>query len=91
MLLLPEEILVYVTKIGAVLLLNNFDLLFLLATGLVGAACGQLDALLKKGSARRCRMSNGSSPIKAHFYENATTLTNGTLDGIYCNGNGLHV
>ncbi|KAH6756893.1 CTP synthase family protein [Perilla frutescens var. hirtella] len=59
--------------------------------GLVGAACGQLDALLKKGSARRCRMSNGSSPIKAHFYENATALANGALDGIYCNGNGLHV
>lgn len=62
-----------------------------LATGLVGAACGQLDALLKKGSARRGWMSNGSSPIKAHFYENATTVTNGALDGIYCNGNGLHV
>ncbi|XP_057811967.1 uncharacterized protein LOC131026204 [Salvia miltiorrhiza] len=62
-----------------------------LFSGLVGAACGQLDGLLKKGSGRRCRMSNGSSPIKAHFYENATTLTNGALDGIYYNGNGLHV
>ncbi|XP_047955253.1 CTP synthase-like [Salvia hispanica] len=64
-----------------------------LFSGLVAAACGQLDALLKKGSSRTCRLtSNGSSPIKPqHFYENATTLTNGALvDGIYCNGNGLH-
>lgn len=72
--------------------ITNLNGFLLLATGLVGAACGQLDALLKKGSMRRPnKMSNGSSPIKAHFYENATTLANGALDGIYCNGNGLHV
>ncbi|KAG8385048.1 hypothetical protein BUALT_Bualt03G0001000 [Buddleja alternifolia] len=59
--------------------------------GLVAAACGQLDALLKKGATKTCRMSNGSSSIKAHLYENATKLTNGSLDGIYRNGNGLHV
>lgn len=61
-----------------------------LATGLVAAACGQLDNLLKKGSSRTCRLSsNGTSPIKPHFYENA--IPNGALvDGIYCNGNGLH-
>ncbi|KAL0398059.1 UNVERIFIED_CONTAM: CTP synthase [Sesamum radiatum] len=58
--------------------------------GLVAAACGQLDNLLKKGATKPCRMSNGSA-IKAHLYENATKLPNGSLDGIYCNGNGLHV
>lgn len=59
--------------------------------GLVAAACGQLDALLKKGSTKTCRMSNGSSSVKTHLYDNAAKLGNGSLDGIYCNGNGLHV
>ncbi|KAL2524690.1 CTP synthase family protein [Abeliophyllum distichum] len=59
--------------------------------GLVAASCGQLDTLLKKGATKTCRMSNGTSAIKAHLYENATKLANGSLDGIYCNGNGLHV
>ncbi|KAK6118549.1 hypothetical protein DH2020_047705 [Rehmannia glutinosa] len=59
--------------------------------GLVAAACGQLDALLKKGATKTCRMSNGSSTIKGHLYDNATKLANGSLDGIYRNGNGLHV
>ncbi|KAL8513341.1 hypothetical protein ACS0TY_019518 [Phlomoides rotata] len=57
--------------------------------GLVAAGSGQLDAVLKKGTVKSpCRMSNGSS----HLYDNATTtLANGALSGIYCNGNGLHV
>ncbi|EYU43611.1 hypothetical protein MIMGU_mgv1a003214mg [Erythranthe guttata] len=59
--------------------------------GLVAAATGQLDAVLKKSAAKTCSMSNGSSPVKAHIYENATKLANGSLDGIYCNGNSLHV
>ncbi|CAA2937329.1 CTP synthase-like [Olea europaea var. sylvestris] len=58
--------------------------------GLVAAACGQLDTLLKKGVTKPSR-SNGTSAIKAHLYENATKLPNGSLDVIYCNGNGLHV
>lgn len=62
-----------------------------LFSGLVAAASGQLEGLLKKGSSRKYRISNGSSPIKPHFYENAATVANGALDGIYCNGNGLHV
>lgn len=62
-----------------------------LFSGLVAAASGQLEGLLKKGSPRKYRISNGSSPIKPHFYENAATVANGALDGIYCNGNGLHV
>ncbi|KAL2474015.1 CTP synthase family protein [Forsythia ovata] len=59
--------------------------------GLVAASCGQLDTLLKKGATKTCRMSNGTSAIKALLYENASKLANGSLDGIYCNGNGLHV
>ncbi|CAA3022627.1 CTP synthase 1-like [Olea europaea var. sylvestris] len=56
--------------------------------GFIAAACGQLDTLLKKGATKTCRMSNGTSAIKTHLYENATKLANGPLDGIYCNGNG---
>ncbi|GFQ00813.1 ctp synthase [Phtheirospermum japonicum] len=63
--------------------------------GLLAAASGQLDAQLKKGATatKKSRMmSNGSSAaIKAHIYENPTKLANGSLDGIYRNGNGLHV
>ncbi|CAI9759999.1 unnamed protein product [Fraxinus pennsylvanica] len=58
--------------------------------GLIAAACGQLDTLLKKSATKTRRMSNGTS-AKAHLYENATKLANGSLDGIYCNWNGLHV
>lgn len=74
---------------------NQIFTLFILfcPTGLVAAASGQLDASgqLKKSTAKTCRMSNGSSGIKAHLYENPTKLANGSLDGIYRNGNGLHV
>ncbi|KAL3827713.1 hypothetical protein ACJIZ3_016515 [Penstemon smallii] len=60
--------------------------------GLVAAASGQLDAVLKKSAKMTCsRMSNGSTAMKSHLYENTTKITNGSLDGIYCNGNGLHV
>ncbi|KZV46353.1 CTP synthase 1-like [Dorcoceras hygrometricum] len=61
--------------------------------GLVAAASGQLDLLLKKGAATKppCRMSNGSSTAKVYAYENSAKLANGSLDGIYRNGNGLHV
>ncbi|KAL6502266.1 hypothetical protein OROHE_024859 [Orobanche hederae] len=60
--------------------------------GLVAAASGQLDALLKKSSVKTYSwMRNGSSTIKAHLYENTNKMANGSLEGIYCNGNGLHV
>ncbi|KAL6561826.1 hypothetical protein OROGR_002833 [Orobanche gracilis] len=60
--------------------------------GLVAAASGQLDALLKKGSVKTYSlMRNGSSTVKAHLFENTNKIANGSLEGIYCNGNGLHV
>ncbi|XP_075497873.1 uncharacterized protein LOC142535342 [Primulina tabacum] len=52
--------------------------------GLVAAACGQLDVLLMKGVTKKPWMSNGPTTLKAK-------LANGSLGGIYSNGNGLHV
>ncbi|CAA3015645.1 CTP synthase-like [Olea europaea subsp. europaea] len=48
--------------------------------GLVAAACGQLDAVLKKHRTKTCKLTS------THY-----ELPNGSLDGIYSNGNGLHV
>lgn len=60
--------------------------------GLIAAACGQLESLLKKeGVALTHGFSNGTSGEKLHRNGNATNLSNGSLDGIYCNGNGVHV
>uniref|UniRef100_M1B2B0 CTP synthase n=1 Tax=Solanum tuberosum TaxID=4113 RepID=M1B2B0_SOLTU len=61
--------------------------------GLIAAACGQLDSLLKKGGAPTHVLSNGTSGEKLHRNGNGngTTLANGSLDGIYRNGNGVHV
>ncbi|KAL6567164.1 hypothetical protein OROGR_000832 [Orobanche gracilis] len=68
---------------------GNPSALFL---GLVAAASGQLDALLKKGSVKTYSwMRNGSSTMKANLFENTKKMVNGSLEGIYCNGNGLHV
>ncbi|XP_051125608.1 uncharacterized protein LOC127247684 isoform X2 [Andrographis paniculata] len=55
--------------------------------GLVAAACGQLDALLKKGSTKARKTSSASSTTKSQLYEKATKL----VSSVYCNGNGLHV
>ncbi|XP_073058416.1 uncharacterized protein [Primulina eburnea] len=60
--------------------------------GLVAATCGQLDILLKKSVAKcSCRMSNGSTTAKAYAYESSAKLVNGSLGGIFHNGDGLHV
>ncbi|KAL3377711.1 hypothetical protein AABB24_003897 [Solanum stoloniferum] len=61
--------------------------------GLIAAACGQLDSLLNKGGAPTHVLSNGTSGEKLHRNGNGngTTLANGSLDGIYRNGNGVHV
>ncbi|XP_073061149.1 uncharacterized protein [Primulina eburnea] len=59
--------------------------------GLVAAACGQLDVLLMKGATKKPWMSNGPTTLKAYAYDNSAKLANGSLDGIYRNGNGLHV
>lgn len=75
--------------------------------GLIGAACGLLDTLLKNGlqglrhsaivsngSPGSKTHINGSTPVptrKPHINGSATKLTNTGLVGFYCNGNGLHV
>nr|XP_027087074.1 CTP synthase-like isoform X1 [Coffea arabica]XP_027087075.1 CTP synthase-like isoform X1 [Coffea arabica]XP_027089068.1 CTP synthase-like isoform X1 [Coffea arabica]XP_027089069.1 CTP synthase-like isoform X1 [Coffea arabica] len=59
--------------------------------GLIAAASGQLDAWLKKGTAKPYAVSNGIPAIKPHINGTPTKLVNGPLDGIYYNGNGLHV
>ncbi|XP_006346550.1 CTP synthase-like [Solanum tuberosum] len=59
--------------------------------GLIAAATGQLETLLKKGVPKTWSLSNGTSGLKSHRYVNGTKMANGSLDGIYCNGNGIHV
>ncbi|KAK6803287.1 hypothetical protein RDI58_001071 [Solanum bulbocastanum] len=59
--------------------------------GLIAAATGQLETLLKKGVPKTLSLSNGTSGLKSHRYVNGTKMANGSLDGIYCNGNGIHV
>ncbi|OIT06440.1 PREDICTED: CTP synthase-like isoform X1 [Nicotiana attenuata] len=61
--------------------------------GLIAAACGQLESLLKKGEAATNGFSNGTSAENVHRLGNGTTPANGngSFDGIYCNGNGVHV
>ncbi|KAA8544662.1 hypothetical protein F0562_019491 [Nyssa sinensis] len=58
--------------------------------GLIAAATGQLDAVLKKGVTKTSVMSNGTSVIKAHKCGNANKTAYGSLDAIYSNGNGMH-
>uniref|UniRef100_M1BXT2 CTP synthase n=1 Tax=Solanum tuberosum TaxID=4113 RepID=M1BXT2_SOLTU len=55
--------------------------------GLIAAATGQLETLLKKGVPKTWSLSNGTSGLKSHRYVNGTKMANGSLDGIYCNGN----
>ncbi|XP_055818463.1 uncharacterized protein LOC129887407 isoform X1 [Solanum dulcamara] len=60
--------------------------------GLIAAATGQLETFLKKGVPKTWGLSNGTSGLlKSHRYVNGTKLANGSLDGIYCHGNGIHV
>lgn len=62
-------------------------------TGLIAAASGQLDGLLKKESTKTGRLGNGTSSIttaRRYVNVNSKKNVNGSLDGIYTNGNGLH-
>lgn len=59
-------------------------------TGLIGAACGQLETVLKYGHASSLltnAMSNGKAVVKV---QNGTAVksSNGSLNGVYSNGNG---
>ncbi|KAI7999697.1 CTP synthase 1 [Camellia lanceoleosa] len=58
--------------------------------GLIAAACGQLDAVLKKSGTKTAAMSNGTSAIKSHQYGNADKTPNWSLGVVYSNGNGVH-
>lgn len=67
------------------LIIQSYD-----ETGLIAAASGQLDALLRKGVTKANGFSNGTAAVP-HRYGNANRALNGPFDGIYTNGNGLHV
>ncbi|CAH9116980.1 unnamed protein product [Cuscuta europaea] len=56
--------------------------------GLIAAACGQLNSVLKKSI---CGFSNGHTPTKT--YHHRDELANGSINsnGSHCNGNGVHI
>ncbi|KAG9159140.1 hypothetical protein Leryth_025978 [Lithospermum erythrorhizon] len=65
--------------------------------GLIAAASGQFDTLIKKSTGvTEASVGLATGTIKQHRYGNGTKLANGTNhvngspDGIYFNGNGLH-
>ncbi|OMO63632.1 CTP synthase [Corchorus olitorius] len=65
-----------------------------LFSGLIAASCGQLDSLLKSGHVGK-PMANGISNGKATFkaQQNGNhhfKASNGSLNGVHCNGNGVH-
>ncbi|KAH9676853.1 CTP synthase [Citrus sinensis] len=60
--------------------------------GLIGAACGHLEAVLKYGHASKLLtkgLSNGKPMVKIHQNGNLKP-SNGSLNGVYSNGNGVH-
>ncbi|XP_024020171.1 CTP synthase [Morus notabilis] len=66
-----------------------------LFSGLIAAACGQLDSLLLQGSENKRIIPMAAGTIDtqtAIIYQNgtATKASNGTLDGIYSICNGVH-
>ncbi|KAH0745432.1 hypothetical protein KY285_007089 [Solanum tuberosum] len=67
--------------------IKNVEQQFKYTEGLIAAACGQLDSLLKKGGTP----THGLLASGEKLHRNGTTLANGSLDGIYRNGNGVHV
>ncbi|XP_057950224.1 uncharacterized protein LOC131145142 [Malania oleifera] len=66
--------------------------------GLIAAACGQFDAVLQKighghvskVAAKRNGFCNGQSVVKAHRNGHANRTSNGSLNAVYGNGNGVH-
>ncbi|EEF47967.1 ctp synthase, putative [Ricinus communis] len=61
--------------------------------GLIAAACGQLESVLKSfGHASKLSngLSNGKSTAKAYQNGNGVKSCNGSLNGVYSNGNGVH-
>ncbi|XP_021299502.1 CTP synthase 2 [Herrania umbratica] len=62
--------------------------------GLIAASCGQLDSLLHNSGQFSKPMangiSNGKATIKAQQNGNYFKSSNGSLNGVYSNGNGVH-
>lgn len=71
------------------------DLIFMVS-GLIAAACGQLDAVLQnhgyagKGTVRRNVICNGQSVAKAQQDRNANRTSNGSLHVPGNSTNGVH-
>ncbi|XP_059661897.1 uncharacterized protein LOC132307984 [Cornus florida] len=65
--------------------------------GLIAAACGQLDVVLqyyghiRKLMTRKTGMSNGHGMVKTHQNGNTEKPSNGCLNCVYSNGNGVHL
>lgn len=73
--------------------LQFFPMLKIMA-GLIAAATGELEAVLQGTCTRKmprtCHLVNGNGTLKYH--QNGATLhANGVPNGIYTNGNGLHL
>ena len=62
--------------------------------GLIAAASGQLDAVLQNyGHASKILpngIGNGKPTVKTNQNGNAIKSSNGSLNGVYSNGNGVH-
>ncbi|KAJ6899999.1 hypothetical protein NC652_026214 [Populus alba x Populus x berolinensis] len=62
--------------------------------GLIAAASGQLDAVLQNyGNESKLLpngISNGKPSVKTYQNGNAIKSSNGSLNGVYSNGNGVH-
>ncbi|KAG6672711.1 hypothetical protein I3842_16G073300 [Carya illinoinensis] len=63
--------------------------------GLIAAACQQLETVLHdKGHLRKSvtnGMANGHSPVRAYKNDGTIKSSNGTVNGVYSNGNGIHL
>lgn len=59
--------------------------------GLIAAACGQLDTIIKRHVTKQTPIINGtSSPIKTRQFGPAEKTTTWPIGVIYSNGNGVH-
>ncbi|KAJ4824084.1 CTP synthase 1 [Turnera subulata] len=62
--------------------------------GLIAAACGQLDAVLQNNGHATMPLSNGmangKAVVKPYQNGNGVKSSNGSLNGVYSNGNGVH-
>lgn len=63
-------------------------------TGLIAAACGRLETvLLDNGHVKRSvsnGMSNGHTMVRMCKNGGTMKLANGSINGVYRNGNGVH-